>query len=163
MATPDVTAFQRSDLNEFLFADVGTEANGMTLSVVSLFARQGTDPWGEAGRLAALPKGEAADSLARSIATMPRGLWDLPAAVVIAARLTGLLPARSMKGMPQGIQRAAGWPARQSMLVLASVALAVACAVAAAVRPSTPPLLDGSDVASFSRSTGTTSTEGKPR
>jgi hypothetical protein len=106
VATPDVTAIQRSDLSEFLFADVGVEANGMTLSVVSVFARQDRDPWGEARRLADLPKSEATDSLARTIAAMPRSLWDLPTAVVIAVCLTSLLPARS-KGMAQVISR---WP-----------------------------------------------------
>ena len=59
MVTPDVTALQRSDLNQFLFADVGMEANGMTLSVMSMLARQGSDPWGEAGRLAELTRAEA--------------------------------------------------------------------------------------------------------
>ena len=48
VATPDVTALQRSDLNQFLFADIGTEANGTTLSVLSVFARRGADPWTEA-------------------------------------------------------------------------------------------------------------------
>ena len=94
MATSDVTALQRSDLNEFLFADVGTEPSGMMLSVVSLFARQGSDPWREADRLAELPKGAATDSLARSIAEMPQGRWNPPDAAVIAARLIGLLPKR---------------------------------------------------------------------
>jgi hypothetical protein len=38
----DAFALPRSGLNEFLFAPVGAEANGMTLSVVSVFARLGT-------------------------------------------------------------------------------------------------------------------------
>src|ERR1700686_4866110 len=94
VATSDVNTLQRSDLNPFLFADIGTEANGMTLSVLSVFARRGTDPWTEAGRLAALPKRDAADLLAQMIAGMPRSLWALPEAIVIAVRLIGLLPAR---------------------------------------------------------------------
>ena len=107
MATIDVTALQRSDLNEFLFADVGTEANGMMLSVASVLARQGNDPWREAGRLAELPKAEATDSLARTIAGMPRSLWGLPDAVVIAVRLTGLLPARPTRGQGRVVGRSA--------------------------------------------------------
>lgn len=131
MASPDVTALQRSDLNQFLFADVGTEASGMTLSVVSVFARQGSDPWREAGRLADLSKAEATDSLARTIAAMPRSLWNLPEAIAISARLTGLLPARPAKGM----DRLAGqWPASRIAVVLASLALAAACAVTALMR-----------------------------
>ena len=46
-----------SDLNDFLFATVGEEQNGMPLNVVSGLTRLGLDPWGEAARLAVLPKG----------------------------------------------------------------------------------------------------------
>jgi hypothetical protein len=145
-----VTALQRSDLNEFLFADVGMEANGMTLSVVSVFARQGRDPWGEASRLADLPKSEATDSLAQSIAAMPRGLWDLPAAGVIALRLTGLLPARPALAMG-GIGRVAGrWPpAVRTAVIPVCIALVVAFAIAMTMQSGPSARPDGSDVASF--------------
>ncbi len=97
MPSSDAFAFSRSGLNEFLFAPVGTEANGMTLSVVSVFARLGNDPWLEAGRLARLPKSEATESLARIIASMPTSIWPLQAAMAIAARLVALLPTLSGK------------------------------------------------------------------
>ena len=64
MASSDAFALRRSGLNEFLFAAVGAEANGTTLSLVSVFARLGNDPWQEAARLAELPKPEATESLA---------------------------------------------------------------------------------------------------
>jgi hypothetical protein len=145
VATPDTTALQRSDLNKFLFADIGTEASGMTLSVVSLFARQGNDPWREADRLAGLPKSEATASLARTIADMPRSLWCLHDALVIAVRLTVLLPVRPATGLG----RAVGRPSARTAVVLACVALVVAIAIAAAVYPAAPTRFDGSDVASF--------------
>jgi hypothetical protein len=145
VATPDVTAIQRSDLYEFLFAYVGVEANGMALSVVSVFARQDRDPWGEARPLADLPKSEAIDSLARTIVAMPRSLWDLPTAVVIAVRLTSLLPARS-KGMAQVISR---WPACRTAVVLVCIVLALGFATASTVQLEHPSKFDGSDVASF--------------
>ena len=140
MAVPDATALQRSDLNQFLFADIGTEANGMTLSVMSVLARRGADPWTEAGRLAVLPKPDAVDTLAKMIATMPSSLWAMPDAAVIAARLIGLLPARpagiSMAGINASATRRAGiiqsvrqWPPNQIALVAACVALIVAFAV----------------------------------
>ena len=37
-----------SDLNDFLFASVGDEQNGMPLSVISALTRLGVDPWEEA-------------------------------------------------------------------------------------------------------------------
>jgi len=124
VATPDVTALQRSDLNQFLFADIGTEANGMTLSVMSVFARRGSDPWTEAGRLARLPKADATDSLARMIAGMPKSLWALPDAVVIAVRLIGLLPARPALGIVR--PTVSRWPVNQIALAAAGFALVVA-------------------------------------
>jgi hypothetical protein len=88
----DVYALQRSELNGFLFADVGTEANGMTLSVLSALSRLGMDPWAEAARLARLPRNSAVDGLARLIAGMPGSLWPMADATPIAARLVALLP-----------------------------------------------------------------------
>jgi hypothetical protein len=149
VATSDVTALQRSDLNTFLFADVGTEASGMMLSVVSLFARQGDDPWREADRLAILPKAAAADSLAHSIADMPQGRWNLPDAAVIAARLIGLLPARPARAEHRSVAGAAEWmPSTRNAIVLACVAIGAFYAISAVLR-SAPERFDGGDVASF--------------
>jgi hypothetical protein len=60
-----------SDLNDFLFASVGDEQNGMPLNVVSALTRLGLDPWDEAARLAALPKALAVEALAPIIARLP--------------------------------------------------------------------------------------------
>ena len=95
MPSSDAFALRRSGLNEFLFASVGIEANGMTLSLISVLARLGNDPWLEAGRLAKLPKSEATETLARIIAGMPTSVWPLQAATAIAARLIALLPTQS--------------------------------------------------------------------
>lgn len=152
MATSDVTALQHSDLNEFLFADVGTEASGMMLSVVSLFARQGSDPWREADRLAKLPKAVATDSLARTITAMPQGRWNPPDATEIAARLIGLLPARPARVPRRPRAGVAAWlpalPSTRSAIVLAGIALALAYAASTMLHPSPTPL-DGGDVTSF--------------
>ena len=152
MATSDVTALQRSDLNEFLFADVGTEPSGMMLSVVSLFARQGSDPWREADRLAELPKAVAADSLARSIAEMPQGRWNLPDAAVIAARLIGLLPKRPARVSTRSLGGATEWlpslPSARSAVILACLALGIVYAVSTLLRPASTSV-GGGDVASF--------------
>jgi hypothetical protein len=106
-------ALQRSDLNDFLFADVGTEANGMMLRVVSVLARGGSDPWQEAERLAALPAAAAGAALSSLISGMPLSPWSPADAALIADRLIRLLPsgtkragnavavaARSRKSLP---------------------------------------------------------------
>ncbi len=94
MADIDPSALQRSDLNSFLFADIGEEANGMTLSVLSTLARSDVDPWQEAERLAKLPRPEATRELAKTIAAMPATAWSLADAAAIAERLVVLLPSR---------------------------------------------------------------------
>ncbi len=95
MVSTDAYALQRSDLNGFLFAEVGVEASGVMLSVLSTLARSGMDPWQEARRLATLPRTSATEELARTIAAMPASIWSLPDATVIAARLAALLPANA--------------------------------------------------------------------
>lgn len=94
MPNADVFALQHSDLNGFLFADIGVERSGMPLSVISALARLGMDPWQEAARLARLPRPVAAKGLAEAISTMPASLWSLAEAALIAARLVALLPQR---------------------------------------------------------------------
>lgn len=107
MASTDAFALRHSDLNGFLFADVGEEASGMTLSVVSALGRLGLDPWDEAGRLSTLPRTAAADALARIIAAMPAGRWSLPDATAIATQLVALLPPRA--GTPTGPAPTTAW------------------------------------------------------
>ena len=92
MPSTDAFALQKSDLNGFLFADVGIESSGNTLSVLSALARMGLDPWQEGGRLAKLPQLAAIDTLAKFIAIMPSSQWSLPDATAIASRLVALLP-----------------------------------------------------------------------
>jgi hypothetical protein len=94
MSSSEAFALRRSGLDEFLFASVGTEPSGMTLSLLSVFARRGDDPWKEAGKLVGLPKGDAIESVALAIVRMPRSVWTLLDATTIATRLVALLPAR---------------------------------------------------------------------
>jgi hypothetical protein len=88
----DVFALKKSGLDAFLYADVGAEANGSKLTILSILARLGKDPWAEAARWAALPKATVIDSLAHSIAEMPLAPSDLAGARDSAARLVELLP-----------------------------------------------------------------------
>jgi hypothetical protein len=53
VALPARFSLLHSDLNDFLFAAIGHEQNGMQLNVVSGLTRLGLDPWEEAARLAA--------------------------------------------------------------------------------------------------------------
>jgi hypothetical protein len=82
----------RPDLDEFLFATVGEEIEGVSVSVISALARLGLDPWKEAGRLSSLSSREAAEQMARLIAELPGCFRPLEEAREIARHLVGLLP-----------------------------------------------------------------------
>ena len=123
--TPSPFTLPRSEFNEFLFALIGKESNGMPLSVVSALARLEMDPWQEAARLASLPKELAAPALDRLISRLPAGSWDRSETRMIAARLIELLPRRSVRALradPQPGTRRKAIPAAILWLVVAAIA-----------------------------------------
>jgi hypothetical protein len=127
MTLPSPFTLPRSQFNEFLFASIGKEGNGMPLSVVSALARLEIDPWQEAARLSDLPKELATAALERLIRRLPVGGWDQAETRTIAARLIELLPRRDAVARPgsgqSGSYKKAGSPA---VLWLIAVALCVA-------------------------------------
>ncbi len=96
MPQSDVFALKNSSLNAFLFADVGIEANGSGLTILSVLARLGKDPWAEAALWAKQPPTAAINSLAASIGRMPLSQAALQNARATAARLVELLPKPSL-------------------------------------------------------------------
>jgi hypothetical protein len=89
-----------SDLNDFLFASVGDQQNGMPLNVVSALTRLDIDPWEEAARLAALPKALAAQALEPMIARLPIFRQQQSDNLVISWRLVELLPTGQQAATP---------------------------------------------------------------
>lgn len=89
-ATPILAA--GSEFDEFLYASMGVESNGMLLSVLSALARLNLDPWDEASRLARLPREAATRFLANLIATQPEGSSARTDPEMHAKRLSALLP-----------------------------------------------------------------------
>jgi hypothetical protein len=90
----------KPEFDDFLFAPIGEERNGMLLSVVSALARLNVDPWREAANLARLPKETGIQRLASLISLLP----DRPSAHLdtrtIATRLITLLPRRPSSHNP---------------------------------------------------------------
>ncbi len=78
--------------DDFLFASVCEDANGMRLSVLSALARMNVDPWEEATRLAAMPNAIAEKTLLSILDLVSGRSWKSPEAAAIAARLVRLLP-----------------------------------------------------------------------
>ena len=85
-------------LNGFLFAPIGEDGQGITVSVLSALARRDVDPWEEAAKLASLPGETAISRLATLIAPLPDGPAASLDPKVIAARLIALLPSHSSSG-----------------------------------------------------------------
>lgn len=94
MVTSDAFALKNSGLNAFLFAEVGQELNGSPLTILSVLARLGKDPWAEAGKWAGMPKAAIIERLTQSISQMPLGPQALMDARATASRLILLLPSQ---------------------------------------------------------------------
>jgi hypothetical protein len=127
MALPARFSLLHSDLNDFLFAPVGEEHNGVTLSVVSALTRLGLDPWEQAARLTPLPKARAAEALATLIARLPIRRTLSSDDLAISQRLVELLP--DQKSAPlQGRERVGAGQKKywQAMVLLAGLALGAA-------------------------------------
>ena len=80
-----------SQYDAFLFASL-YETEEMTLSVLSVLARQDIDPWQEAARLTQLSRDQAINSLASKIWKSDSERWSPSEAGTLAVRLIDLLP-----------------------------------------------------------------------
>jgi len=80
------------EFDSFLFAPIGEEGNGMSLSVMSAFTRLNIDPWREAAQLSNLSKEKAIEALAPIIARLPVGGWTALDIPEIARRMVEFLP-----------------------------------------------------------------------
>lgn len=81
-----------SKYNEFLFAPMCEESNGMQLSVISAMARTNVDPWEEAARLSTMPRATAEKALISTLNRASGKDWSPADAAAIAGRLVTLLP-----------------------------------------------------------------------
>jgi hypothetical protein len=88
------------EFDDFLFAPIGEDRNGTTLSVLSALARFDVDPWQETASLARMPKETATERLAALIAATPMDLATGLSAAAIAARLIALLPQSPIYKVP---------------------------------------------------------------
>ena len=82
------------EFDQFLFAPISENTNGMPTSVISALARLNIDPWQEAARLSELPKEGAAAALCQLISRLPGDRREQSDTQKITTRLIGLLPLR---------------------------------------------------------------------
>jgi len=133
----------RPDLDNFLFATIGTQADAIPLSVVSALTQVGVDPWAEAVRLLSLPHREAVEQLARLIVGVPGPSRTVDEAREIAGPLIERLPKRDTgPRRPQQTQISLHFhrPARlwPSQLWIAVVVLAAAVGLMTLIHNSFP-------------------------
>jgi len=95
MTSPDIFLLKKTGLDPFLLAEIGVQENGSPLTMLSVLARLGHDPWAEAARWARLPHAAATRNLADLIRQMPLRAQALDDAPRIAAQLSQLLPGRA--------------------------------------------------------------------
>lgn len=92
MTSAVTTARLGREFDEFLYASVGDDNNGMPLTVLSALARMDVDPWEEASKLTQLPQ----ESAVTQLASLLGALRNAPLAGLdparIAAPLIALLP-----------------------------------------------------------------------
>ncbi len=137
MTQTDVFALKNSGLEPFLFAEVGDEGSGMGLTVLSLLARLGLDPWAEAARWVTLPKTAAIACLAGNIARMPLSQQALAEAHATATRLILLLPVNNTvpglaaRTLPPGLAAMPKWLPMTLLYCALAIGLGVANIIAA--------------------------------
>ncbi len=126
-----MTAAVGHEFDRFLYAQIGEEDNGTTLSVLSALARQDVDPWDTARALSVLPREAAVISLVALLDHQPASQMPRPTSTATAQRLVALLssprepvPARASAAHPAVIDVPA-----ENVRLLVSLTLAL-CAVA---------------------------------
>lgn len=139
MTRPDIFALKNSGLESFLFAEVGIEANGSNLTILSLLARLDVDPWAKAAEWAAAPRSKVVDLLAADIVRMPLAPDAIASARKTAARLACLLP--SVSPLRQTDASGPLKPMQVAVMVLIGFGLAtgLAMSMAAQLRPPATP------------------------
>ena len=81
----------RKDFDEFLYSPVGQESDGTPVTLLTVLARLGVDPWEEAADLARLSREPALQRLASHLEAMPNEPATAADTVSIATRLITLL------------------------------------------------------------------------
>jgi hypothetical protein len=135
MSSSDAFALRKTGLDAFLFAEVGTELNGSPLTILSVLARLGNDPWAEAAKLVGMPKSATIDRLTQSIRQMPLTPQALTDARATAARLILLLPSQTSPERPAATNKP---KVSQWVLVVISIA-AVALGIGFGMMPGKAP------------------------
>jgi hypothetical protein len=114
-----------TEFNDFLFALVGEDRNGMPLSVVSVLARMDLDPWVEAANLTDLPAETAARKLAAWLDALSDPALKPASPDTRAVRLIALLPRRVTPYPPPPVDRTGAVAAARPRALIKVILLAI--------------------------------------
>jgi hypothetical protein len=92
MTSSPSVSYLTPQFDDFLFARINEDSEATPLSVLSVLARLGVDPWEEAAKLAQLPRVSAAKRLVEFIAATPGAPSAYLSAKTVSDRLIDLLP-----------------------------------------------------------------------
>ena len=105
MTSSPSVSYLTPQFDDFLFARINEDSEATPLSVLSILARLGADPWEEAAKLAQLPRASAAKRLAAFIAATPGAPPAYLNAKTVCDRLIDLLPSPTAVASPPGKER----------------------------------------------------------
>lgn len=114
-----------SEFDDFLFAPICTEQNGMQISVLSALARLDVDPWQKAAELAGLPGEAAIRWMTSLIASLLDAAPAHPDPGPDAARLIALLPRRASNSLAPSTITVSGHPIAKEWVAALYVALLI--------------------------------------
>ncbi len=97
----------------FLSAPVGEDRHGTSVTVLSMLARLGVDPWGEASDLAKLPEGAARQRLEELMTRFNDVSTPVPDRSRIVLKLLAFLP-RSARSSSEGASAGLVFPSQGS-------------------------------------------------
>jgi len=120
-----ITPLLGRQFDRFLFASVGEDRNGTTLSVLSALARFDVDPWQETISLARMPRDMATERLTALIAAATTDFAAPASTATTVARLVALLPQTPSYEIatPQALARAVVVAPWRIFFALAIIAL----------------------------------------
>ena len=93
MSLAKSSVFRKSNFEDFLFSELGIQSNGLPLTVLSLFARAGVDPWDEAERLSEMSNIAAVSYMMSEIKRAPALCRSNADVAQLAKSLVARLPA----------------------------------------------------------------------
>ncbi len=128
MTSSPSVSYLTPQFDDFLFARLDEDSEATPLSVLSVLARLGVDPWEEAAKLSGLERVSAAKRLVEFIAATPGAPTAYLSAKTVSDRLIDLLPSSAGVAI-QPRQERGVWASTKPRVLSWPVVIAVVLAI----------------------------------